>query len=284
VAEHERYFERHGVQVTIRGFDSGKASLAAMLSGEGLDMCTVAQTPIMLNSFYRRDFMIVSMMVSSFTDVKVVCRRDRGITLAGQLEGKRVGITVGSTGQYVLYIALLHAGKKMDSVEVVDMSPSELPPALAEGRVDAIVTWEPHAAKARRLLGEHAVVLDTGDLYREDFYFVAMRELLDASPEAVVRFLGAVHDAQQFIREKEDEAKAIVAHRLGLDPGAVNAVWDEFNFGLGLDQTVLLTLENEARWAVGSGIAEGMRIPNYLNYVSVDGLKQVDPGAVRLTH
>ena len=56
VAEHEGYFDQSGVTVTIKEFDSGKASLSAMLAGEGLDMCTVAQTPIMFNSFKRKDF------------------------------------------------------------------------------------------------------------------------------------------------------------------------------------------------------------------------------------
>jgi len=282
VAESQGYFDRCGVQVTIREFDSGKASLSAMLEGEDLDMCTVAQTPVMFNSFKQDDFAIICAMVCSHTDVKVVCRRDRGITDAASLEGKKVGITAGSTGQYFLYAVLLHSGVSMSSVETVDIAPSDLPMALEEGRVDAISTWEPHALRARERLGDNAVALATKHVYREDFYLVATRELLNTAPDAIVRFLRAMHQAQRFLREKEEEAKSILCRRLGLEPAQVNLLWDEFEFGLGLDQTILLTLEEEARWAIRSGLVDGDEVPNYLDYVSPSALEQVDAPAVRL--
>ncbi|NQT92263.1 MAG: ABC transporter substrate-binding protein [Lentisphaerae bacterium] len=282
VAESEGYFDQCGVQVSIREFGSGKASLAAMLEGEDLDMCTVAQTPVMFNSFKQDDFAIICAMVCSHTDMKVVSRRDKGVTDAASLVGKKVGITAGSTGQYFLYAVLLHSGVSMSSVETIDIAPPDLPQALEEGRVDAISTWEPHALRARERLGDRAVVLDTKNVYREDFYFVATRELLNTKPDAVVRFLRAMNLARRFLEEKEEEAKSILCHRLGLEPSQVDLLWDEFEFGLGLDQTILLTLEEEARWAIRSGLVDGDEIPNYLDYISADALEQVDAPAVRL--
>ena len=42
VAENKGYFEDEGLDLTIKEFDSGKASFLAMLEGEGADISTVA--------------------------------------------------------------------------------------------------------------------------------------------------------------------------------------------------------------------------------------------------
>src|SRR3989338_9037776 len=115
IAEDNGYFTKNGVEVTIKEFDSGRAAFTSMLNppaGEGgLDMVTVAQTPVMFNSFSAQggsasggdpDFAIVSAIVSSYNEITVLARRDRGITTAGDLRGKKVGMTKGSSGQYFL--------------------------------------------------------------------------------------------------------------------------------------------------------------------------------------
>ena len=256
--------------------------LDAMLAGEELDMCTAAQTPIMFQSFKRDDFAIVAAMVSSESDVKVLGRRDKGVIGVEQLAGKRVGITVGTTAQFFLHIVLIYGGVPASAVEIVDARPSELPHVLSEGRVDAICTWEPHALTARQLLGEQAVTLEARNLYREDFYFVARRGVLAADQEAVKHFLEAIGKAQEFIHEREEEAKAILCRRLGIDPQQVDAVWSEFEFGLKLDQSIFLTLEEEARWAIQAGLTDQRQVPNYLGYIFADALEQVEPEAVQI--
>ena len=51
VAEHKGLFKEEGLDVTIKEFNSGSASLSAMLNGEGIDIAAAAPTPIMFNSF-----------------------------------------------------------------------------------------------------------------------------------------------------------------------------------------------------------------------------------------
>ena len=67
------------LNVKIKGFDSGKASFEAMLNNKAIDICTVAQTPIMLQSFNRNDFVVIATMVYSDNDVKVLVRQDKRI-------------------------------------------------------------------------------------------------------------------------------------------------------------------------------------------------------------
>ena len=142
VAENKGYFQEEGLNVKIKEFDSGKASFAAMLNNKDIDICTVAQTPIMFHSFNRNDFAIIATMAYSDNDVKVLVSQDKRIINPLDLTGKKVGITKGSTGQFFLYLFLTYNGVISSKVETIDLKPSELAQALVDGRVDAICTWE----------------------------------------------------------------------------------------------------------------------------------------------
>lgn len=282
IAEHNGYFQKNNLNLEIRGFGSGKASLAAMIKGGELDISTVAQTPIMFNSFETDNFAIIATMVTSYSDMKFIVNSESGISTIHELKGKRVGLTEGSTGQYFFSLALQAAEMGTSNVEAIHFSPSELPLALQSGLVDAICTWEPHAINAKRLLGVKAQALKTSDrLYREDFYFVASKQVLKESADALIRFLSAIDEAEKFINSNGEKARDIISSRLNLDRVFVDSLWGEFNYQLTLDQTVFLTLEDEARWAVTNNLTGTRKeIPNYLNYINTMPLEAVKAESV----
>ena len=125
--------------------------------------------------------------------------------------------------------------------------------------------------------------MDVGELYREDFYFVASQKLLNSDPDTARRFLLSIQEAQEFIKKHEEEAKKIVAKRLGLRFEDLNALWTEYDYALILDKTVVTTLEDEAKWAIKNGLTDKTKVPDYLmNYIYTDALKEVNPTLMRI--
>lgn len=285
IAENKGYFQEQGIDLNIKEFDSGKAALAAMLGGENLDMVTVAQTPVMFNSFTSKDFVIIATMVTSENDVKLLARKDKGIKNPSDLKGKKVGVTYGSTGHFYLGLFLTYIGIEISDIELIDIAASELSQALADGRIDVISTWEPHILSARKLLGNNAVsLLPSGGMriFREDFYFVLDRDFAEHNPKVLKRFLKAIEKGNNLIKENKDEAITIVSQRLKIERGLVASVWDNFEFQLMIDQSILMILEDEARWAIKSNLTDKKEIPNYLDYIYVDALEAVKPEAVTI--
>ena len=282
IAEKKGYFQEEGLNVKIKEFDSGKASLAAMLNNGDIDICTVAQTPIMFHSFNRNDFVIIAAMVYSDNDVKVLVRQDKGIKEASDLKGKKVGITKGSTGQFFLDMFLTYKIVLPSELETIDFKPPKLPQALVDGRVDAICTWEPHILRAKKLLGKKALILPSQGIYREDFYFVANKSFVNNNLETLKRFLKAIEKGQNFIRENKEESIKFVSQRLKLDKEPTALIWGEFAFRLILDQAILMSLEDEARWAIRERLTDKKEIPNYLDFIYMDALEQVKPEAVTI--
>jgi NitT/TauT family transport system substrate-binding protein len=280
VAEQNGYFGDEGVDVEIREFDSGRTALFTLAEKGGLDMATAAQTPVVAKSFGRSDYAIVACMMSSDNDVKLLARRDRGVASAQDLKGKTIGITSGSSGHFFLSLFLNSHQLQMSDVTLRDLEPARLGDALIAGDVDAVATWEPHIHKARQALGDQAALLPSGNVYREDFYFIARKTFIRQEQEALRRFLKAIEKGQHFIHQHQAAAMDIVQRRLKIERKTLEATWNELQFGLTLDQSVLDALDDEARWALQNRLADAKQIPNYLDYLHTDALLSVKPEAV----
>jgi NitT/TauT family transport system substrate-binding protein len=88
--------------------------------------------------------------------------------------------------------------------------------------------------------------------------------------------------AEDFVAVQTAEAQAIVAKATDHDVKLVREVWDAFRYQVQLDDVVLITLEDETRWAIKNLLTDRTVMPNYRNYIYSDGLKAVAPRAVRL--
>ena len=69
-----------------------------------------------------------------------------------------------------------------------------------------------------------------------------------------------------------------------MDKETTALIWESFSFKLFLDQTIPITLEDEARWAIKEGLVDKKDVPNYLDYIYVDALKEAKPEAVTIIY
>lgn len=283
IAENKGYFEKEGIDIKIIEYNSGKASFKAMLDGI-TDISTVAQTPVVFTSFERDDFYILATMVTSYNDLKILVKSDLNINTPHDLRKKRVGLTKGSTGQYFMDLYLTYHGVAKEDVELVNYAPPQLKEAIAEDNVDVIVTWEPHILKTKKLLRDKVKILPSNGIYREDFYFSASEDLVKNNPEVVEKFLRAMLRATSYISENRANSIDIISTRLNLDKLQTEEVWDSFDYQLLLDQSILSSLEDEARWAVKEKFTQSDNIPNYLDYIYTDALKKIDSKSVSIFH
>lgn len=280
IAQEKGYFADEGLDITVRSFPYGRVAFEAMLSGD-VDLATVAETPIVLHSFKRDDFSIAAMFVYNDDDSKIVIHSDR-VDAASGLRGKTVGTTIGTSAHFFLDSYLLHTGTAKHEVRIVDLSMKSLPVALQRGELDAIVVFEPYAHEALELAKGKAMRLPKVEIFRETFNLTVMRAFQKEHPEVLPRALKAIDRAISFMRQNKSEAIAVVVRKLGMDEKYLRDTWDDYVFGLSLDQAFLITLEDVARWAIDNRLTDANRIPNYLGYLEPAGLLAVKPQAVKV--
>jgi NitT/TauT family transport system substrate-binding protein len=214
-----------------------------------------------------------------------VARRDRGITTPHDLSGKRVGVTFGTNGEYFLWAFLIRHKLAPDSVTLVDIPPGKMVQELMAGTVDAISTWEPVRSEAHAALRDIAQSFPGPDAYAASQVVVGRSEFLKARSGAIERLVRALLKAEAFNRSEPQQALGLVAERLGLDARTLLASgWKDFQLKVDLRQSQLVTLEDEARWAMARGYADKGPVPNFLPHMHLDALLAVQPDRVTVVH
>jgi ABC-type nitrate/sulfonate/bicarbonate transport system substrate-binding protein len=105
-------------------------------------------------------------------------------------------------------------------------------------------------------------------------------EFLKGHAKAIEKFLRAMLKAEQFMRSHPEEALKLAAAWLKLDADALRPTWKQFDFRVDLLQSHLITLEDEARWAMARGYAAKGPVHNFLPHLYLDALLAVQPERV----
>jgi len=281
VAQVKGYFKQEGLDVTPRLHPYGKPALEDLLAGKA-DFATVAETPVMFAIMNGEKIAVITTIQNSKTGNAVVARRDRGILTFGDLKGKKIAATLGTTSDFFLDAILSTNGISRKDVKVVDLKAGAMADALARGEIDAVSTFTPYVAITQKKLGNRVITFQDKDIYRWTFNIVATQEFIGKNPAKVRKLLRALVRAEEFVTGNPGEAQKIVADFSGIELEIVRSIWSDTSFTPTLDQALILALEDESAWAMKNGLVKATKIPNYLDYIYSDGLKSVKPSAVRI--
>jgi ABC-type nitrate/sulfonate/bicarbonate transport system substrate-binding protein len=279
IAAAKGYFTEAGLDVTVKTVSHGKAALDQLASGE-VDLAAAAEVPFVIAVLKGAPFSIAASVLSASDDMALVARRDRGIAAPRDLLGKKIGVTFGTSGEYFLWAFLIRHRLSPDAITWVDMAPPRMAQALASGAIDAASTWEPVHSAARDALAGNALSFAEGNAYTVTHVVIGHSEFMKSRSAAIEKLTRALLKAEAFNRADPRRAQSLIAARLKLDPGQLAAVWKGLAFRVDLRQSQLVTLEDEARWAMARGYAATGPIPNFLPHLHLDALLALEPERV----
>jgi len=281
IAEDQGFFSKGGVDVKVKYYTTGRLALDGMFDGE-VDLATPAETPIVFSSFERGDFSIVATIGSSDNDMAIVARKDRGISKASDLKGKHITTHKASAAHFFLHSFLIKNGLSEQDIKLSFKHPDELVPALASGQIDAFSMRRQYASKAKTLLRDNVTVFEEPGLYLKTYNLVASNTFIKDRPQAVRSLLQALMKSEEFVKKYPEHAQRIVSTKTGIKESEITVIWPDLRFEISLEQSLLITLENEARWAIRNKLTDRKKIPNYLNYIHLDALEAVKSKGVTI--
>ncbi len=281
VAMAKGYFTEAGLQVRPLMHTYGKAALQSVIDQKA-DFATVAETPVMFNVLKSENIYVIANIESSNTNNAIVARKAAGISEPRDLKGKRIGFTPGTTSDFFLDTLLTANGLSRKDIQPLALKPEEMRESILAKKVDAVSTWNYPLTQIRLQLGSEGVVFYDREIYTETFNIAARQDFVKNNPETVRRFLRALIRAEDFVMHNPDEAQGIMSVATQIDRDLVREVWGAFKYHVMLDQTLLLTLEDETRWAIKHKLTDKTDMPDYLNFIHLDSLSEVKPEAVSL--
>lgn len=277
-ATDRNFFAEHGLAVTTSTFALGRDALQAVLLGKA-DLAVLADTPFMFAVMKGEKIATVATVFGSRKTMAVLGRKDRRIMRAEDLGGKTIGTMFGTNAQYFLDALLLAHDVSRNSVTVVDIAPESLEGALRDGRVDAITAFNSKLANA---VGESAITIYGEDLFVYRFMIVGKQTYIDSHPTEVRQLLAAIEEGNRFIHDEPALAKAAIGKAIGHSPELMTKYFEPNDFQITLDQSLLLSLGDQTRWAMRQRLVPDGPMPNYLDFVRQAPLDALQPSANKI--
>jgi NitT/TauT family transport system substrate-binding protein len=280
IAKAKGFFEANGLDVTVSNFTTGKQCLDTVVGG-GADIATTAESPTTAAAMAKTP--IAFLARTEYSDLKTLVATAAGVKTPADLKGKRIAYTAGTGSEVYTWTLLRSAKMEMNDVQLVNLRPQEMAPALASGSIDAYDTWEPHVINGKKALGGQVAQLDTKGVYSETFNIVVMRDYADKNPNIVRAFLKSLIEAEAWMKANREDAITIVADFAHMKRDDLTAIWNEYVFGVALDQKVMDVLKAHSTWRLATGNAPpNATMPDFTTVVFAAPLKDVAPDRVHL--
>ncbi|MEM8539811.1 MAG: ABC transporter substrate-binding protein, partial [Pseudomonadota bacterium] len=218
------YEEALGMKVNFVSFDAGTAMSAAMASGDVQISFSQGIPPFVVAASAGQDLQVVDVAVSYSENDNCVVRSGLEITKenAKELDGKEVGVPLGTAAHYGFLKQMAHFGVDTSTMKIVDMAPPDGAAAFANGNLDMVCGW----GGSLRRMKEHGNTLLTGAEKEElgiqvfDATTVSTQWAKENS-ETLAKFLKVTADMNaKFAGESMEMMLPVVAKAAGMDADA----------------------------------------------------------------
>lgn len=225
VAQQQKLFEKYGVKVNLRDFDSGAAAGRALVAGQ-IEL-SLTPSPLFVNMVSNNPSVDVVAVYGNERPDWLLGSMDAGIAKCEDVKGKPVGVdSLGGARSIALTQMLRQCGLKADDTQQVALG-SNVGAAMVSGQlavgvlhVDDVPIIERESKKKVN------TIVDINDVRKINHYMAigTSRKLLESQRDTVVRVIAALIDAQRFMSDpKNADTVAAAAAPTGRSPADAKA-------------------------------------------------------------
>jgi NitT/TauT family transport system substrate-binding protein len=267
------FFKKHGVDARMKVVDTGTDMVNAMHNGEA-QIGDMSVTTYLKAVHSGEPFKVIGIIMNDATrdnadePLAIVTKKGRGVE-AGKvtdLKGKRIGLARGQTSDEYFKMVLRRAKMKYEELTIENIwSQFGLAPALKEGKVDAVVSWEPYVTQVLEQVPDSYLVIRGGHHMSYVMMATAHGPTIESKPELIKSIAAGLAASSHFTRNNRDEAVEIFAKwvpgtdvaigkkgvkHISFDPRLSPAVMRAFNNAE--DEVLMNTLPGAARLDIPS--------------------------------
>jgi NitT/TauT family transport system substrate-binding protein len=280
VADELGMFGKNGLNVTFLPVDSGLVAYNSMIGGKA-NLSSPAEYVVVGGMFRHENVKIISTIVK-VRMFSLIGRKDHGIQTEKDLFGKKIGLLKGSIEEFYLGRFLELNGMNIANVTLVNMNFSETPGNIKDGLVDAVIALPPYDNMIKTALGTEMVDWSVHSGHALYAVIACTDGWLAQNHDLIVRFLRALNQANNYIAQHSKEAKSIVQRRLSSSNESIETILERNYFALSLDQSLVLSMEDEGRWMIRNNLTKEKSLPNILNSIDESCLEKVSPESINI--
>jgi NitT/TauT family transport system substrate-binding protein len=248
IAKDRGFFKKYNIEADITQFSGTPDMADATMAGEVA--FGSSGTATYMPRFVRADaLLIVATMANSTDNFKVAAHTS--IKALPELKGKRVGTVGSSTTDYLWALLIKKLNIAESEINIIPVTPPELPAALDRGDIQAFFCWEPWPSRAVEISGKDKVHIlgssrDAG--YFQNFVIAGNKKYIEANPDVTVRVLMALREASDHLERDKADAVKIAAERNKLSPQLAEYILSLYQFRMSLTDAVAEGAKVEEAW------------------------------------
>lgn len=277
IAAAQGYFTAAGLNVTFEHYETGSQASEALIAGK-VDIAGMAEF-IMVRNALRNEPVSIIASDSKYEGVLLAARKSSGIDNVTRLKGQRVGVNMATENYFYLSRLLERNNLSLEDITTVNGTHSQLIELYNRGEINAVVFTRLYVDQ---LMPQSDILTWAAHGNQSGYRLVAVRsDRIAANQELIKRYLGAIYAAENYIFNRQADAKLLIAKEHGFDPGYIESEWPLTRFGLSLDMALIAIMNDQAHW-MNEKSMEAAPIPDFAMFFYVDGLRAVKPEAVTI--
>lgn len=239
-------FEKDGITFQLQKFSSGPPMIEAM-TGKRLDFGQVGDQPAIQAKANNVDIKVVAAYGTSEKADALIATEKSGINKISDLKGKKVGVTIGSVAQQLLYIYLKSVDLKPGDIQQVNLQPADIKSSLLSNNIDAAVIWEPVVTQTVST-GTVKQIADGTGYKKEVDVIIAQNSFLKQHPDIAVRLLKVLNKTAKWIEANPEETIKIISKDTGVAEDVLKPGFDKTSHNLNITDEGIQSVKDTAKF------------------------------------
>jgi len=281
IAQDQGFFSRNGINLVVTDFSSATNALNAALSNQ-VNLAISSEYAFVATNVLKQGNLNIISGIDKAQSVSIVSRKDRGIENIADLSGKKIGLTFQIAPQFYLARFLALNNIDLQTVDQINIQTTQYVTAIVNGSVDAVVVSDSSISQIENQLPNDTVVWSVQGSQLLNMVVSGRNDWVLQHPDIVARFLKSLSQAEDYSINYPAGARAIVQKQLNMTDSVMAEKWSSHQFSLSLDQSLVAIMEDETRWMINNNLTNQTAVPNFVNFIYLEGLNSVRPESVNL--
>lgn len=284
IIREQRLLDQFGIEMSFG--TSGAGNLRDLRAGR-TDFALMALTPIVLDALadpdpgQPDDPVILAGIAYAQPPIQVISARSPAGTGPAALHGQRLAVQMGTNAHFLWSLFVRAHGLDPDRIDLVDMPTTEIPAAIADGRIDGGILWEPYASRVLKAMPGRATAYSTDGLHVSRWLLVGRRDVVDGHRNRTAAILRAYLAAVKWLQDNPRGADALV-ERL-FPAGAGSDAYRKVVYQVSVDWSLFRSYREQLTWAEAEfGPQDARPLPEFGDILAAYPLAAARPSAMRL--
>jgi len=269
--------KKNGIDAQLKTGPSGGGMIPLVVSGQA-NAAMAATFGGINNHLVDSDLVTVAHLTTYEHFYGIVALKE--FKSIADLTGRKVGITRGTASEALWFEALKKFNLPGPFAELVYVEPPEMLAAIERGDIVAYSNWEPWISRTLTALPNTQLLMDNHDVMRDAAFVYMHRKWIEQNKDTAARFMRAMVETTNLIKQKPQEAKKIVGDTVNLSPNLMDLIMPKLSFWAKLDRESYDFIKVQVEQLKQRGRITGEF--SYDKYLYPDLLKAIDPSRVTL--